>query len=56
MLIIGDKEAEQKSVSIRLRDGSMHNNIAWEEAHKIILKTIKDRKLQAEMSQPTAPT
>jgi threonyl-tRNA synthetase len=55
MLIIGDKEAEQKSVSIRLRDGSMHNNILWAEAHKIILKTIKDRKLQAEMSQTVTP-
>ncbi len=51
MIIIGDKEAEQKSVSIRLRDGTMHNNILWEVAHKIILKNIKERKLQAEISQ-----
>ena len=51
MIIIGDKEAEQKSVSVRLRDGSMHNDISWESAHKMILKNIKERKLQAEISQ-----
>lgn len=49
MLIVGDKEAEQKSVSIRLRDGSMHNFISWDKAKEIILKTIKERKLQVEV-------
>ena len=51
MLIVGDKEAEQKSVSVRLRDGTMHNNISWEQARKIILTNIKERKLQPEMIQ-----
>lgn len=51
MLIIGDKEAETKSVSIRLSTGVMHNNISWEEAHKMILKNIKERKIQAEITQ-----
>ena len=49
MIIVGDKEAEQKSVSIRLRDGSMHNFISWDVAQKIILSTIQQRKLQVEM-------
>jgi threonyl-tRNA synthetase len=51
MLIIGDKEAEQKSVSVRLRDGSMHNFIPWEQAQKMILNTINERKLQAEIPE-----
>jgi threonyl-tRNA synthetase len=51
MLIIGDKEAEQKSVSVRLRDGSIHNGISWEVAHKMITENIKARKLQAEIVQ-----
>jgi len=51
MFIIGAKEAEQKSVSIRLSTGVMHNNISFEVAHKIILKNIKERKLQAEIIQ-----
>ena len=51
MLIIGDKEAEQKSVSVRLRDGSMHNFIPWEKAQKMILETINERKLQAEIPE-----
>lgn len=49
MLIVGDKEAEQKSVSARLRDGSMHNNIVWGDARTAIFKTIKERKLNAEI-------
>lgn len=50
MIIVGDKEAEQKSVSIRLRDGSMHNFISWEKAREIILTNIKERKLTPEVS------
>ena len=49
MLIVGDKEAEEKTVSVRLRDGSMHNSIPWKSAQEIILKNVKDRKLQAEI-------
>ncbi|MCC2678144.1 MAG: hypothetical protein K0R29_720 [Pseudobdellovibrio sp.] len=45
MLIVGDKEAEQRSVSVRLKDGSMHNNIPWEKAREVI------RKLLPEMAQ-----
>lgn len=55
MIIIGDKEAEQKSVSIRLSSGVMHNNISWDVAHKIILQNIKERKLQPEISQAETP-
>lgn len=50
MLIVGDKEAEQQSVSIRLRDGSMHNFIPWDKAREMILNNIKQRKLTPEVS------
>ncbi len=50
MLIIGDKEAEAKNVSIRLRDGTIHNNIEWDTAFKLITETIKTRKLTTEVS------
>ncbi|MBC7419459.1 MAG: threonine--tRNA ligase [Bdellovibrio sp.] len=50
MIIVGDKEAEEQSVSIRLRDGSMHNNIPWAKACEMILQNIKSRKLTPEVS------
>jgi threonyl-tRNA synthetase len=50
MLIIGDKEAEAKCVSIRLRDGTLHNNIVWDTALNIIKETIQTRKLTTEVS------
>ncbi|MFZ3231069.1 MAG: threonine--tRNA ligase [Pseudobdellovibrio sp.] len=50
MLIIGDKEAESKCVSIRLRDGTLHNNIEWATALNIIKETITTRKLTTEVS------
>jgi threonyl-tRNA synthetase len=50
MLIVGDKDFEQQAVSIRLRDGTMHNFISWETAREIILKNIKERKLTPEVS------
>ncbi len=51
MIIIGDKEFEQKTVSVRLRDGSVHNGLTWAAAKDIILTQIKERKLQAEINR-----
>lgn len=50
MLIVGDKEAEAGTVSVRLSDGSLHNNIAWEKACEIIFTNIKNRDLKAQIS------
>ncbi len=50
MFIIGDKEAEEKTVSIRLRDGTIHNGIPFEAALKIVKETITTRKLTTEVS------
>ena len=50
MFIVGDKEAEAKTVSIRLRDGTIHNGIPYDQAIKMIHETIKTRKLTTEVS------
>ena len=50
MFIIGDKEAEEKTVSIRLRDGTIHNGIPFETALKLVKETITTRKLTTEVS------
>jgi threonyl-tRNA synthetase len=52
MIIVGDKEAEAKTVSLRLRDGSEHKNIPMSEVTGMIVKDIKDRLLQASLMKP----
>jgi threonyl-tRNA synthetase len=52
MIIVGDKEAEAGTVSIRLSDGTLHNNIAWEEACGMIIQNKKQRELKAQIIQP----
>ncbi len=49
MIIVGDKEAEQKVLSIRTRDGQTHQNIKIEEFMKTILHDVKERSLQSSM-------
>ncbi|MFN3697794.1 MAG: threonine--tRNA ligase [Pseudobdellovibrio sp.] len=46
MIIVGDKEAEAGTVSIRLSDGSLHNNINWEQACVLIIENKKQRLLK----------
>ena len=45
MIIIGDKEAENKTISIRLRNGSTLNDLAIDAAMKVILEDIQKRSL-----------
>ena len=47
MIIVGDKEAEAGTVSIRLSDGTLHNNISWENACEMIIKNRNNRELKA---------
>lgn len=47
MIIVGDKEAEAGTVSIRLSDGTLHNNISWEKACEMIIKNRNNRELKA---------
>ena len=51
MLIVGDKEAEAGTVSIRLRDGTLHNNIKWQEACETIIKNSQNRELNITIPQ-----
>jgi threonyl-tRNA synthetase len=43
MLIVGDKEMEAGSVSLRLKSGQMHNNIAFDEFGTRLRAAVVDR-------------
>jgi threonyl-tRNA synthetase len=47
MIVVGDKEAEARRVSIRLRNGTMINNIGLDEMMKMILQDIQERRLES---------
>ncbi len=53
MIVVGDKEAEQKVLSIRTRDGQTHQSIKIEDFMKTILEDIKERHLQSSMQGST---
>lgn len=53
MVVVGDREAEQGSVSLRLRDGSQHNFINKEKVVQTILDDIKNRHLQSQFQGQT---
>jgi threonyl-tRNA synthetase len=54
MVIVGDKEAETKTVSLRLRDGSEHKGITVDELMNLITKDINERKLQSSLMKEAA--
>ncbi len=54
MIIVGDKEAEQKTVSIRLRDGSVHNQISVEQLLTILNEDQQKRLLQSPIAKTAA--
>lgn len=54
MIIVGDKEAESRTVSLRLRDGSEHKGITIDDLMKTILTDIKERQLQSSMMKAAA--
>lgn len=51
MVIVGDKEAETKTVSLRLRDGSEHKGLTVDQLLNTILEDIKTRKLQSSLAK-----
>ncbi|WP_295905373.1 threonine--tRNA ligase [uncultured Bdellovibrio sp.] len=51
MIIVGDKEAETKTVSLRLRDGSEHKGLTVDQLMKTILDDIKTRQLQSSLAK-----
>lgn len=51
MIIVGDKEAENKTVSLRLRDGSEHKGLTVDQLMNTILEDIKTRKLQSSLAK-----
>lgn len=55
MIIVGDREAENKTVSLRLRDGSEHKGLSVEDVKKIILTNIKDRHMSVSINKQEVP-
>lgn len=55
MIIVGDKEAETKTVSLRLRDGSEHKGLTVDQLLKLITDDISTRQLQSSLAK-TAST
>ena len=51
MFVVGDKEAEERKVSIRLRSGENLAAMSVEEAMKLILNDIKNRNLNPKGNQ-----
>src|SRR5690606_12565797 len=45
MIIVGDNEAETRTVSLRLRDGSEHKGLTVDQLMKTVLDDIKQRQL-----------
>lgn len=54
MIIVGDKEAEQKQVSIRTRDGQTHQNLSVDQFMKTLLSDIQSRRLVSELQTQKA--
>lgn len=49
MIIVGDREAEAGTVSLRLRDGSEHKALKVDDVLKMITQDIAERSLQASL-------
>lgn len=59
MIIVGDKEAEEGKVSVRLRNGSTVNNLSKDEFITQLLRDISERRLESplnERAQAAAPS
>lgn len=52
MIIVGDQEAERRTVSLRLRDGSQQTGLQLEEVLQKIQQDIEGRRLQSQLSKP----
>lgn len=51
MIIVGDKEAESRTVSLRLRDGSEHKGLTVDEVMNLIKTDINTRSLQSSLAK-----
>jgi threonyl-tRNA synthetase len=44
MLILGDRELEARSVSVRRRDGTQEQGVGWTELAERLGKEVRDRR------------
>ena len=51
MIIVGDKEAESRTVSLRLRDGSEHKGMTVDQVMNLITTDINTRSLQSSLAK-----
>ncbi|MNL63750.1 Threonine--tRNA ligase [compost metagenome] len=51
MIIVGDREAETRTVSLRLRDGSEHKGMTVDQVMNLILTDVKERQLQSSLAK-----
>ncbi|PIS09747.1 MAG: threonine--tRNA ligase [Bdellovibrio sp. CG10_big_fil_rev_8_21_14_0_10_47_8] len=51
MIVVGDKEAEQRSVSLRLRDGKQISGLSFEKTVEMIVANVKERQLSQIINQ-----
>ncbi len=51
MIIVGDKEAESRTVSLRLRDGSEHKGMSVQNVMNLIKSDISSRSLQSSLAK-----
>jgi threonyl-tRNA synthetase len=49
MIVVGDKEAEAQSVSVRLRDGQQMNGLKVDKLLEMVLKQIQERHLDQKL-------
>lgn len=49
MVVVGDREADQKMVSVRTRDGQTHPNLSVDKLLQILTDDIRQRRLQSSL-------
>jgi threonyl-tRNA synthetase len=54
MVIVGDKEADSRTVSLRLRDGSEHKGITVDQLRTMVQDDVRERKLYSSLMKNPA--
>jgi threonyl-tRNA synthetase len=53
MLIVGDKEIETRTISVRLRNGKELKGVSLEKLYDVVSKDIKERLLESPLMSET---
>jgi threonyl-tRNA synthetase len=55
MLVVGDQEVQDKTVTVRLNDGRNVNGLPFADFVSLIQKEMKERSLESQVAQKAAP-